>query len=210
MMNYDRRGRLHCAKSVSAYRERKLAIEELVNKGLDSGDWNSKKTGITEFKDHMREHMYYEQNCRCAYCRTELPIACCFLQRDHIVPKAPHPQWMFEPRNLCFACDKCNNFKGDKEVLRNRYAVAYPTDSKDFLIVNPFLDKYSDHIELKDGIIYIGKTKKGRFTIDTCQLFRPDLALERAKKRWRRKIQILFVHNYLLCCHHCLFWMRKK
>lgn len=66
----------------------KLAIEELANKGLDSGDWNSKKTGITEFKDHMREHMYYEQNCRCAYCRTELPIACCFLQRDHIVPKA--------------------------------------------------------------------------------------------------------------------------
>ena len=95
----------------------KLAIEELVNKGLESGDWNSKKTGITEFKDHMREHLYYEQNCRCAYCRTELPIACCFLQRDHIVPKAPHPQWMFEPRNLCFACDKCNNFKGDKEVL---------------------------------------------------------------------------------------------
>lgn len=131
----------------------------------------------------MREHMYYEQNCRCAYCRTELPIACCFLQRDHIVPKAPHPQWMFEPRNLCLACDKCNNFKGDKEVLRNRYAVAYPTDSKDFLIVNPFLDKYSDHIELKDGIIYIGKTKKGRFTIDTCKLFRIDLALERAKKK---------------------------
>ena len=73
--------------------------------------------------------------------------------------------------------------RGDKEVLRNRYAVAYPTDSKDFLIVNPFLDKYSDHIELKDGIIYIGKTKKGRFTIDTCKLFRIDLALERAKKK---------------------------
>lgn len=67
--------------------------------------------------------------------------------------------------------------------MRNRYAVAYPTDSKDFLIVNPFLDKYSDHIELKDGIIYIGKTKKGRFTIDTCKLFRIDLALERAKKK---------------------------
>lgn len=141
----------------------KLAIEELANKGLESGDWNSKKTGITEFKDHMREHMYYEQNCRCAYCRTELPIACCFLQREHIVPKAPHPQWMFEPRNLCFACDKCNNFKGDEEVLRNRYAVAYPTDSKDFLIVNPFLDKYSDHIELKDGIIYIWENKEGAF-----------------------------------------------
>ena len=39
------------------------------------------------------------------------------------------------------------------------------------------------HIELKDGIIYIGKTKKGRFTIKTCKLCRTDLALERAKKK---------------------------
>lgn len=161
----------------------KLAIEELVNKGLDSGDWNSKKTGITEFKNHISNHMYYEQNCRCAYCRIELSMANTFLQREHIIPKAPHPQWMFEPRNLCITCEKCNNYKGDKEVLRNQYAVAYPTDSKDFLIVNPFLDKYSDHIELRDGIIYVGKTKKGCFTINTCKLCRTDLALERAKKK---------------------------
>lgn len=161
----------------------RLAIEELANKGLDSGDWNSKKTGIIEFKNHISNHMYYEQNCRCAYCRIELSMANTFLQREHIIPKAPHPQWMFEPRNLCITCEKCNNYKGDKEVLRNQYAVAYPTDSKDFLIVNPFLDKYSDHIELRDGIIYVGKTKKGCFTINTCKLCRTDLALERAKKK---------------------------
>lgn len=159
------------------------AIEELMNKGLVSDDWNSKKTGITEFKDHMREYMYYEQNCRCAYCRIELPIACCFLQREHIIPKATHPKWMFEPRNLCFTCDRCNNFKGDEEVLENQYAANYPTESNDFLIINPFLDKYSDHIILKDDIIYVGKTKKGRFTINTCHLYRTDLVLERAKKR---------------------------
>ena len=158
-------------------------IEELMTKGLVSDDWNSKKTGITEFKDHMREHMYYEQNCRCAYCRIELPIACCFLQREHIIPKAMHPKWMFEPRNLCFTCDRCNNFKGDEEVLKNQYAANYPTESNDFLIINPFLDKYSDHIILKNDIIYVGKTKKGRFTINTCHLYRTDLALERAKKR---------------------------
>lgn len=127
--------------------------------------------------------MYYEQNCRCAYCRIELPIACCFGQREHIVPKVSHPKWIFEPRNLCFACEKCNNFKWDEEVLKKPHAVAYPTDSKAFMIINPFLDKYSDHIELKEGIIYVGKTKKGRFTIDTCHLYRPELALERAKKR---------------------------
>lgn len=161
----------------------KLAIEELTNKGLVPGDWNSSKAGITEFKDNIHEYMYYKQNCRCAYCRIEIPIGCCFGQREHIVPKTPHPEWMFEPRNLCFACDKCNNLKLDKEVLKKPNAVTYPTNSKAFMIINPFLDKYSDHIELKAGIIYVGKTKKGRFTIDTCHLYRPELALERAKKR---------------------------
>ena len=50
---------------------------------------------------------------------------------------------------------------GDEEVLRNQYAVAYPTDSKDFLIVNPFLDKYSDHIELRMGSYMLGGQRKG-------------------------------------------------
>lgn len=161
----------------------KLAIEELTNRGLVPEDWNSNKVGITEFKDHIREYMYYEQNCRCAYCRIEIPIGCCFGQREHIVPKKLHPKWIFEPSNLCFACDRCNNFKWDEEVLKKPHSVAYPTDSKAFMIINPFLDKYSDHIKLKEGIIYVGKTKKGRFTIDTCHLYRPDLALERAKQR---------------------------
>lgn len=71
--------------------EEKLAIAELEKKGLVAKDWNSKKKGIKSFKDNMREYMYYEQNCRCAYCRIELPIACCFLQREHIVPKDLHP-----------------------------------------------------------------------------------------------------------------------
>ena len=129
--------------------------------------------------------MYYEQNCRCAYCRIELPIACCFLQREHIVPKTPHPKWMFDPRNLCFACDRCNNYKNDDEVLRNPDVANYPVESDDYLIINPFLDKYSDHIELKEGIIYVGKTDKGRFTINTCHLYNTEFALERAKQRMK-------------------------
>lgn len=163
--------------------EEKLAIAELEKKGLVAKDWNSKKKGIKSFKDNMREYMYYEQNCRCAYCRIELPIACCFLQREHIVPKDLHPLWMFYPCNLCFTCDRCNNYKNDKEVLCNPKVMDYPKDSGEFLIINPFLDKYSDHIELINGLIYVGKTKKGRFTIDTCHLYSLNFVLERAKLR---------------------------
>lgn len=165
--------------------EEKEAISELEMKGLVPGDWSSGKKGIVSFKDNMREHMYYEQNCRCAYCRIELPIACCFLQREHIVPKTPHPKWMFDPRNLCFACDRCNNYKNDDEVLRNPDVANYPVESDDYLIINPFIDKYSDHIELKEGIIYVGKTDKGRFTINTCHLYNTEFALERAKQRMK-------------------------
>lgn len=168
------------------------------------------KAGITDFKDHMREYMYYEQNCRCAYCRIELPIACCFLQREHIIPKAPHPKWMFEPRNLCFACDRCNNFKGDEEVLRNQYAVAYPTDSKDFLIVNPFLDKYSDHIELRMGSYMLGGQRKGVLQL----IFANSIGLiwlkNGQRKEWKRKILIPFVLSCCLCYHHYLYLMPKE
>ena len=83
-----------------------LAISELTSKGLEQEDWSSQKVGITSFKDNLREHMWNEQNFRCAYCRIEIPMSSCFLQREHIVPKKIHPKWIFEPRNLCFACDR--------------------------------------------------------------------------------------------------------
>lgn len=40
-------------------------------------------------------------------------------------------------------------------------------------------DKYSDHIELVEDILYKGKTPKGVFTINTCHLYRAELAEER-------------------------------
>ena len=73
--------------------------------------------------------------------------------------------------------------KGTKEVLVNERIEEYPKDGRGFKIIHPMYDRYSDHIELVGGILYRGKTPKGRFTIDTCKLFRPDLALERAKKK---------------------------
>lgn len=167
--------------------EEKQAISELKSKGLTAKDWESGKKGIKSYKDNLRDYMYYEQNCRCAYCRIELRIGCSFMQREHIVYKDLHPQWMFEPRNLCVVCDRCNNFKQTTEVLSNPEANTFPEESKDFLIVNPFLDKYSEHIELKNGIIYEGKTDKGKFTVETCHLYRIDLALERAKMRMEKE-----------------------
>ncbi len=113
--------------------------------------------------------------------RMEIPIGCCHLNREHIVPKSLHPQWTFLTKNLCLACDMCNEHKGTTEVLANPEIDEYPTESQEFKIVNPYLDRYSNHIQLLNDILYVALTEKGKFTINTCNLTRVDLAVDRAK-----------------------------
>ena len=86
---------------------------------------------------------------------------------------------MFLPENLCVACPTCNEFKGTDEVLEDPKTASYPTTSAGFKIIHPLYDKFSDHIELVGGVLYKGKTPKGVFTINTCHLYRADLAEER-------------------------------
>ena len=59
MMNYELEDYI-VQKPYQPTEKEKLAIEELTYKGLVPGDWDSRKAGITEFKDHIREYMYYE------------------------------------------------------------------------------------------------------------------------------------------------------
>ena len=159
--------------------EEKKAIKELVEKGIVPTDWDSQKTFIKSFKKNLRIDMYYKQNKRCAFCRIHVPLACVPLHREHIVYKDEHPKWMFLPENICVACPTCNEFKGTIEVLENPPSKTYPKSSSGFKIIHPLYDKYSDHIELIGGVLYKGKTEKGCFTINTCHLYRVELAEER-------------------------------
>lgn len=165
--------------------EEKQAIRELEEKeqGLVPNDWNSQKKNILSFKDHLRRDMYKKQNELCAYCRIHISFACVLPHREHIVFKDKHPQWMFIPENLCVACPRCNNYKETTEVLVNPRTKTYPKKSSGFKIIHPLYDRYSDHIELLGGILYRGKTDKGKFTINTCHLYRVELAEERARQK---------------------------
>jgi len=163
--------------------EEKQAIRDLEDKGFVADDWNSGKRGIKSFKDRFRDDMYEKQNKLCAYCRIHVPLACVPLHREHIVYKDEHPQWMFLPENLCISCPVCNDFKGTTEVLANPQTRIYPNASNGFKIIHPLYDRYSDHIELIEGILYKGKTEKGVFTIETCHLYRVGLAEERVDKK---------------------------
>ena len=155
------------------------AIKELEGKGLVAEDWDSGKKYIQNFKKNLRTDMYNKQNKRCAFCRIHIPLACVPMHREHIVYKDEHPQWMFLPENLCVACPYCNEYKGMTEVLVNPKTKNYPKVGNGFKIIHPLYDRYSDHIELVGGILYRGKTAKGVFTINTCHLYRVELAEER-------------------------------
>lgn len=165
--------------------EEKKAIRELEEKeqGFVADDWDSGKTYIKSFKKNFRKDMYKKQNELCVYCRIHSPSACVPMHIEHIVYKDKHPQWMFLPENLCIACPLCNEYKGTSEVLTNPQTKIYPKTSNGFKIIHPLYDIYSEHIELLGGILYRGKTDKGIFTINTCHLYRVELAKERADKK---------------------------
>lgn len=165
--------------------EENQAIRELKDKkmGLVAKDWDSKKIHIKNFKNNLRRDMYNKQNKLCVFCRIHVPLACVPMHREHIVYKDKHPQWMFLPENLCVACPSCNEYKGTTEVLANPRVKKYPKTSNGFKIIHPLYDRYSDHIELLGDILYRGKTDKGIFTINTCHLYRVELAKERADKK---------------------------
>lgn len=159
--------------------QEKKAIAELKAKGLVPGEWDSGKKYIKSFKENLRDDMYEKQNKKCAYCRIHVAKGCDPMHREHIVYKDEHPQWMFLPENLCLSCFWCNNWKSTTEVMVDPQAENYPKNGDGFKIIHPFYDKYSDHIELIGDVLYRGKTEKGVFTINTCHLYRVDLAEER-------------------------------
>lgn len=47
----------------------------------------------------------------------------------------------------------------------------YPTDGDDFLFANPYFDKYSKHIEIRNDILYHGISKKGIYKQKKVRIF---------------------------------------
>lgn len=156
---------------------------ESLPKPLKADDWDT--TNLQDFKNRFRMYMEQQQNSCCAYCRTYVDTGNSPFDIEHIVPKSKHPEWTFLPENLCLSCRKCNFAKGKEEILVNKNAGEYPHEGSGFKIVHPYFDKYSEHIELVNGILYRGLTDKGRFTIEKCKLDRYELAASRV----RHKIQ---------------------
>lgn len=142
-------------------------------------DWEN--SSLKAYKERVRQYYRQQQNRKCVYCRMDVSSATGYFHIEHIVPKSVHPEWMYEPFNLCLACPQCNSAKNSQEVLDNKDMTDFPKESSDYLIIHPHIDRYFDNIEIVDGLLYKGLTPKGEYTIKICNLTRPELLSERAK-----------------------------
>lgn len=175
--------------------EDKKAFKEASPKDEDKDDW--KKKCLDDFKARFRSDVLKKQNYRCAYCRLELHTNEVTPEIEHIVPKSLKPKWMYEPFNLCLSCKLCNTKKGhDKRVLVNNDIKKLPKTSDSYLLIHPHVDKYSEHIELVNDLLYKGISEKGRYTIWLCELDRYELvsarAMELIKNQVATDVEILF------------------
>lgn len=155
------------------------SIQKLLkDPGFTHENWRD--DDLKPYRKLVRDYYRAIQSGLCAFCKQNISLVAtgnCHI--EHIVPKAKHPQFIFEPKNLCVICSDCNTIKRAKEVhkvdpdvLSNGPVIQrYPRSSKAFLIVHPHFDKWDDHIE-KFGNLYADRTDKGLFTMGACTLNR--------------------------------------
>lgn len=134
------------------------------------------KWGHADFKvvyDNLKGLLLAEQDKHCYYCQIQyLNIDMDDWHIDHIVPIDEDDRYVFCDRNFVLACKWCNRRKSDKPVMRARpVSSKYSKSKNNYRIIHPRWDKYSEHIDIV-GIIYAGKTSKGRRTVFDCVLDR--------------------------------------
>lgn len=119
--------------------------------GVSHEQWNSTEGFIVNLRKTIRSHYLSQQKYRCAYCRMEKKEQHGLTwDVEHIIPKATHPKFLYEPENLAMACKECNIAKANKDVLVKplSHSSSYPTKSEDYKIVHPHYDSYSENFEL--------------------------------------------------------------
>lgn len=127
---------------------------------------------LADLKSRAKKHYITEQDNRCCYCDEQwLTEHGRVWDLEHVVPKAVHPDFMFEPRNLAAACPDCNNAKHDNETLTDPTVTAYPSSAASFLVIHPHFDHWEEHID-KSGLVFRPLSDKGTWTVKHCKLGR--------------------------------------
>lgn len=158
-------------------------------KPLKGGEWDNNDKENKKIKTYIRKQLSLYQNNECTYCglkldetgRTEI---------EHIAPKGgksrpKYPQFAYTTYNLVLACNLCNSpiKKGTFDTIDFLDKQNYKNCT--FKIVHPYFDNPDDHIEcIEKGnkVLVVGKTDKGKKTIDVFKLDNEAHCCARAKQ----------------------------
>lgn len=111
----------------------------------------------------------------CAYCATTEANTGQPMTVDHILPHTLGGETAFE--NLCFACRRCNEFKGSITRAED------PLTGKAVALFHPRQQNWADHFEWDEtGTLLIGSTAVGRATIVALNMNNP--VIVDARRRW--------------------------
>ena len=123
----------------------------------------------------LREQLLAADNRRCAYCHTTEANTGQPMTVDHIVPQAQGGATTFD--NLCFACRRCNEFKGSVTTARD------PLTDEIVPVFHPRTQTWSEHFAWDaSGTHVIGLTATGRATVVALNM--NNAVIIDARRRW--------------------------
>lgn len=127
---------------------------------------------LKDLRSRIKTYYIEAQKTRCCYCNKHISSGNHRLwDIEHVVSRAKHARFMFEPMNLAASCPDCNINKDRHESLVNPKRKTYPKKSEAFTIIHPHFDSFEDHI-FNSSMVYLPKSAKGSSTIYACNLLR--------------------------------------
>jgi hypothetical protein len=113
--------------------------------------------------NELRRQLEVADDHRCAYCRTTQDNSGQPMVVDHITPEASGG--IAEFSNLCFACRRCNDYKGAQGTAQD------PLTGEAVPLFHPRREPWAAHFAWDEsGIYLVGLTAAGRATTITLHL----------------------------------------
>lgn len=129
----------------------------------------------TYLSSELRRRLSEVDKRRCAYCHTSQVNTGQPLTVDHILPQAQGGATIFE--NLCFACRRCNEFKGSRITAQD------PLTGETVALYHPRRNIWREHFDWSSsGAELVGLTTIGRATIVALNMNNPLIVAVR--RRW--------------------------
>jgi len=123
----------------------------------------------------LRHQLIEADDHRCVYCQTTQANTGQPMAIDHIIPEAQGGQTEFD--NLCFACRRCNEFKGPTTKMHD------PLTGETVPLFHPRQHKWTDHFAWDAaGLRLRGLSAIGRATISALNI-NNEVVVD-ARRRW--------------------------